>query len=147
MKAIKTMSNDTLNKSIFLPASRETVWSFLTDKDKLALWFHPADADLADKQDYALISTDEDGTVNRICWGTVLEMDAPSRLKCSFTIKPLNGVFTTVTWELEALEGGTKLSLTHQGISAAAGDAAMGLILALDKGWDEHLGRLRSAAS
>lgn len=141
------MSNDTLNKSIFLPASRETVWSFLTEKDKLKLWFHPAETDLADKQDYALIATDEDGTVNKICWGTVLEMDAPSHLKCSFTIKPLSGALTTVTWKLETLDGGTKLSLTHEGISKAAGDAAMGLILALDKGWDEHLGRLRTAAS
>ncbi|MCR9236637.1 MAG: SRPBCC domain-containing protein [Alphaproteobacteria bacterium] len=141
------MSNDTLNKSIFLPASRETVWSFLTEKDKLKLWFQPAEADLADKQDYALVSTGDDGSVNKICWGTVLEMDPPSRLKYSFTIKPLNGASTIVIWELEALEGGTKLSLTHEGISQAAGEAAMGLILALDKGWDDHLASLRTELS
>lgn len=141
------MSNDTLNKSIFLPASRETVWSFLTQKDKLKLWFHPAEADLADKQDYALISIGEGGAVDKLCWGTVLEMDPPSRLVCTFTVKPLNGALTKVTWELESINDGTKLSLTHDGISAAAGEAAMGLILALDKGWDEHLARLRSSAT
>lgn len=147
MKAIHKMSNETINKSIFLPASREVVWSFLTKKDKLKIWFHPAEADLAEKEGYALISIDKDGTVDKLCWGTVLEMDPPSRMKWSFTVKPLNGALTTVVWELEALNGGTKLSLTHEGIGEAAGEAAMGMLLALDKGWEEHMARLRTAAS
>jgi uncharacterized protein YndB with AHSA1/START domain len=136
---------DNINKSIFFAASRETVWSFLTDKDKLGLWFHPAEANLAEGQDYSLISTADDGTINKQCWGTVLEMDAPAHLKHTFTIKPLGGALTNVTWTLEEINGGTKLSLTHEGISAAAGEAAMGLLLALDAGWDKHLGSLRDA--
>lgn len=140
------MSNSTLNKSIFLPASRETVWSFLTEKEKLKQWFLAAETDLEDKQDYALIKTGEDGKVNRICWGSVLEMDRPRHLKYSFTVNDLAGALTIVTWTLETVDGGTKLSLTHEGVSEAAGEAAMRLILALDKGWDEHLGRLRDAA-
>ncbi len=141
------MKNETINKSIFLPASREVVWSFLTEKDKLKLWFHPAEADLELNKAYALISIEDDGTIDKLCWGTVLEMDEPNMLKCTFTVKPLNGPLTTVVWELEALAGGTKLSLTHQGISEAAGEAAMGMLLALDKGWEEHMARLRKAAS
>ena len=40
------MSTSTINKSIFLAASREVVWDYLTDKDKLGEWFHPAAANL-----------------------------------------------------------------------------------------------------
>ncbi len=83
------MTDATLNKSIFLAAPRAAVWEYLTRKDKLALWFHPAEADLAMRQDYALIKTDENGATSKVCWGKVLEMDAPAHLKYTFTIKPL----------------------------------------------------------
>ena len=29
-----------IRKSIFLNADRQTVWAYLTDPDKLAIWFH-----------------------------------------------------------------------------------------------------------
>jgi len=140
------MTDTIITKSVFFSASRETVWAFLTEKEKLALWFHPAEADLAENEDFALTGTAEDGSTTKICWGTVLEMDRPSRLVYTFTIKPLNSVFTTVIWTLEDVHGGTKLSVEHKGISAAAGDAALGILMALDAGWDQHLGKLRSAA-
>ncbi|MBL4870926.1 MAG: hypothetical protein JKX72_08230 [Robiginitomaculum sp.] len=52
---------------------------------------------------------------------------------------------TTVTWTLEEAYNGTKLSLMYEGISEAAGEAAMGLLIALDEAWDKHLVKLRSA--
>lgn len=131
----------TINKSIIIAASPETVWEYLTNKDKLGEWFHPARADLQSGQDYELIS--DDGS--NICWGAVQDMQPVSQLTYTFTIKPLGGAMTTVTWKLEEITGGTKLSLTHDGISQAAGDAAMGLLLALDAGWDEHMGKMRNA--
>lgn len=139
------MTNEIINKSVFFAASRETVWAFLTEKDKLAQWFHPAVSDLVENEDYALIHKEDDGSVTKQCWGTVLEMDKPSRLVYTFTIKPLGGAMTTVTWTLEEAHGGTKLSLEHEGIGAAAGEAAMGLLMALDAGWDKHFASLRSA--
>ncbi len=141
------MTNSTIDKSIFLAASRETVWSYLTDKEKLATWFHPADADLTEGQDYALIQRADDGTETKICWGNVLRMQKPSSLVYTFSVKPLDGAMTTVTWTLEETSGGTKLTLKHEGISEAAKEAALGLLLALDKGWDEHLAKLRLSAT
>ena len=70
-------------------------------------------------------------------------MDKPGTLVYSFTIGPLNGAMTTVTWKLEEIQDGTRLTLQHEGISEAAGEAAIGLLMALDKGWDKHLGSLR----
>lgn len=36
------MSITTITKSLFIKASRETVWSFISEADKLGQWFHPA---------------------------------------------------------------------------------------------------------
>jgi len=139
------MSNSTLIKTFVFAASRETVWSFLTEKDKLAQWFHPATSDFVEGEDYALVREDDDGTQVKQCWGTVLKMDKPDSLVYSFTIGPLNGALTTVTWTLEEIEGGTKLTLQHDGIEEAAGEAAIRLLLALDKGWDKHADQLRDS--
>lgn len=137
------MSTTTMTKSIFVDAPRETVWQFLTEKDKLALWFHPCDADLTQGKPYSLLSTADD-IDSKICWGEVLTMNKPTTLMYTFTIKPLGGAMTTVKWTLEDAAGGTRITLQHEGISEAAKDAAMGLLVALDKGWDEHFVKLRA---
>lgn len=134
------MTGTTIVKTLFFSAPRETVWAFLTEKDKLAKWFHPANADLVQGENYALLDRDSG---EKLCWGSVLEMRPVSRLVWSFTVKPLNGAMTKVTWELEETAGGTRLSLNHEGVEAAAGEAAMSLLTALDRGWDEHFGKLR----
>jgi len=140
------MSNTTITKSCFFAASRETVWSFLTEKDKLGQWFHPATSDLAVGEDYALVKkNNEDGDEEKICWGKVLEMDKPSTLVYTFTVGPLESAMTTVTWTLEEIPDGTRLTLIHEGISRAAGEAAIGLLMSLDHGWDKHLDTLRGA--
>ena len=74
------MTTTTIIKTVFFAASRETVWSFLTDKDKLGEWYHPAEADLAAGEPYALYKVDADGARARLIWGRVLEMQPFDRL-------------------------------------------------------------------
>lgn len=136
--------SDTITKTIFINAAPEVVWEYLTKKDKLALWFHPAEADLQVDADYALISSDSG---NKLCWGRVLEMRAPSHMIWTFTVQPLQGAFTKVQWSLESAVGGTRITLVHSGVGKAAGEAAMGLLMALDKGWDEHFAAMRTQLS
>jgi len=138
------MSNTTIRKSIFIAASCEEVWLYLTDKSKLGDWFHPALNDLEQGKPYTLLEDASDAE-SRICWGEVLSADKPAALSYTFTVKPLNGAMTTVHWKLEPAAGGTRLSLTHEGVEAAAGEAALGLLMALDKGWDEHFSKLRGS--
>ncbi|MCP4382504.1 MAG: SRPBCC domain-containing protein [Hyphomicrobiales bacterium] len=138
------MSEATITKTAFFDAPRETVWAFLTEKEKLARWFHPADADLAVGRDYVLLAEGDGDVLVRQCWGTVLEMDRPSRLVYTFTIGPMNGAVSTVTWTLSEAFEGTRLTLEHTGLENA-GDAVLGLLTALDAGWDAHLARLRQA--
>ena len=113
------MSTTVITKTVFFAAAPETVWAFLTEKDKLAQWFHPADKDLKQGEDYTLL--DQHNGMTRICWGTVMEMNAPHRLVYTFTVNPLKGALTTVTWTLEQAAEGTRLTLTHEGVEAAAG--------------------------
>lgn len=134
------MSDDRMTKTIFLDASRETVWSFLTEADKLALWFHRAASDLAEGSDYQLLG--EDGAPQ--CWGRVHAMHRPERLAYSFTFGPANGTMTEVTWQLDEVAGGTRLTMHHDGIGSIEG-SPLGLFTALDAGWDAHLGQMRAA--
>ena len=137
----------TIQKSLILNTDQQTVWDFLTKKDKLALWFHPAKADLVEGEEFALVGKNDAGEMTNICWGSVLEMQVPTLLRYTFTIKPLGGSLTTVTWTLEDLGGATRLSLKHEGIEAAAGESYMNLLLALDNGWDKHLASMRDNAT
>ena len=134
------MTANVLTKTAILAAAPETVWQFLTDKDKLATWFHPADANLSTGNDFALL----DAKREPLCWGKVISMDPPSELVYTFTVKPLQGVMTTVTWQLEPLDDGTRVTLIHEGLDTANA-VPFGLIQALDAGWDEHLAALRKA--
>ena len=138
------MINDTITKTVFFNASPETVWSYLTQKDKLALWFHPAQTDLQKGKDYALVEHHEDGSVTKACWGTVQHFEPPQKMVWSFTVAPLNGRMTTVTWTLNQFQNGTRLTMIHEGIGAAAGEGALGLLRALDAGWDKHFAELRT---
>lgn len=136
------MSTTTINKSIFLAADRETVWQYLTDKDKLGEWFHPAAESLVEGKPYTLLGDANDSS-SKMCWGDVLTAKKPSSLVYTFIVKPLGDAKTTVSWTLEEAAGGTRVTLVHEGVGKAAGEAALGLLRALDEGWDKHFSKLR----
>ena len=133
------MSDNTLRKSIYLKATPEQVWDYLTDPDKLALWFHKPKSTLKTGA-YAMYGT-ESG--DKLMWGDVLVSEPHTRLEYTFTIAPMGAARSTVKWTLDEVAGGTRLSLEHTGLPV--GDEAFGLTLALDKGWDDHLARMRAS--
>ncbi len=136
------MNNSTIHKTAFFAAPRETLWAFLTEADKLGLWYHPARKDLKKNEDYELYPADaDDGSA--MIWGSVLDWQPVSKLVYTFNIPPFNGVKTTVTWQLEESHGGSLLVLTHEGLSGME-ESPLGLLMALDGGWDEHIGKLRT---
>ena len=136
-----------ITKTVFFNASRETLWAYLVDKDKLGEWYHPAVEDLTANSAYKLYKKDSNPQGEAIIWGEVKEMQAPAKLVTTFCIPPFAGKETLVTWVLEEAAGGTRLTVTHEGVSEAMGDGAMGLLQALDKGWDEHFQQLRDACA
>ncbi len=133
------MTDTVLRKSIYLKATPEQVWAYLTDPDKLAIWFHKPETELV-KGDYEMFGV-ESG--DKLMWGKVLVSEPHSRLEYTFTIAPMGEAVSTVKWRLDEVPGGTNLSLHHEGLPQGA--EAFGLTLALDKGWDDHLGRMRGS--
>ena len=131
------MSNSTITKTAFFATTPETVWAYLTEAEKLGEWFHPAESDLSADSDYSLLAGG-----NKIIWGKVQVWNPPNTLQYTFEIAPFEGMSTVVTWNLEEAHGGTMLSLTHEGVGEL-GEAALGMLMALDDGWDEHISSLR----
>jgi len=134
------MTDTILQKSIYLKATPAQVWAYLTEPAKLAIWFHKPNTTLVEGE-YEMFGT-ESG--DRLMWGEVLLAEPFSRLEYTFTIAPMGDAVSTVRWSLEEVAGGTRLSLSHEGLPQ--GEEAFGLTLALDKGWDDHLGRMRASA-
>lgn len=135
------MTDTIIQKNIFLKADKKTVWAYLTDPDKLGIWFHKPKEPLEGGKDYAMYGT-ESG--DKLMWGKVTACQPYDILEYTFTIKPMGEAISTVKWQLEDVPGGTRLSLEHIGLPQGA--EAFGLTLALDKGWDDHLARMRADA-
>ena len=133
------MTDTVLQKTIYLKATPAKVWDYLTDPEKLAIWFHKPKASLTEG-DYEMFGV-ESG--DKLMWGEVLVAEPYKRLEYTFSIAPMAGQSSTVKWALEEGAGGTKLSLRHEGLPQ--GEEAFGLTLALDKGWDDHLARMRAS--
>lgn len=134
------MTDGILQKSIYLKATPAQVWAYLTDPAKLAIWFHKPKTALVEG-DYEMFGADSG---DKLMWGEVLTAEPFSRLEYTFTIAPMGDRTSTVKWNLTEVPGGTKLSLRHEGLPQ--GEEAFGLTLALDKGWDDHLTRMRASA-
>lgn len=135
------MTDPVMVKTIYLKASLDKVWRHLTDKELLARWFHEVDQDLTDKVSFQYLSFHSDKADRKLMWGDVLELDPPRKLVHTFTHEWLKGVITTVTWDLLEVDGGTQLTMTHEGITE------FGELTGHDKGWDEHFLRLRMMLS
>lgn len=133
------MTDAILKKTIYLKATPARVWEYLTDPEKLAIWFHKPGAALT-AGEYEMLGT-ESG--ERFMWGEVLIAKPYKRLEYTFSIAPMAGQMSTVKWTLVEVAGGTELSLRHEGLPQGA--EAFGLTLALDKGWDDHLNRMRAS--
>ncbi|MEM9433921.1 MAG: SRPBCC domain-containing protein [Pseudomonadota bacterium] len=134
------MTETILEKSIYLKATPAQVWAYLTQPEKLAIWFHKPSEPLSTGA-YEMFGV-ESG--KRLMWGNILVAEPFSRLHYTFTIAPMGEQVSTVKWTLAEVAGGTHLSLRHEGLPQGA--EAFDLMLALDKGWDEHLARMRADA-
>ena len=134
------MTQIVLKKSIYLRATLTQVWSYLTEPDRLATWFHKSTTPLTGGP-YEMFGAKSG---EKVIWGDVLVSEPFARLHYTFIVGPMGDHVSTVKWTLTKVDGGTKLELEHEDLPR--GEAAFDLTLALDKGWDEHLARLRAEA-
>ncbi|OAN78278.1 ATPase [Sulfitobacter sp. EhC04] len=133
------MTANTLRKTIMLAAPREQVWDYLTLPEHLAKWFHAPKAPLTEGSVLELFGT-ESG--NKLIWGKVRVARAPEYLEYTFCVNMMGDAESVVKWTLDAVPGGTMLSLVHEGLPE--GEAAFSVLMSLDAGWDGHLARMRA---
>ena len=133
------MTGNTLRKSIYLKATPDTVWEYLTQPDKLAIWFHAPKVSMSEGAPLEMFGTTSG---DRMIWGDVIVARKPEYLEYTFTIAPMGGATSTVKWTLTEVDGGTHLALEHSGLPAGAD--TFGLTLALDKGWEGHMSSMRA---
>ena len=134
------MTDAVLRKTIYLRADPDTVWAYLTEPDRLAEWFHRPERPLTQGERFEMFGRDSG---DLLIWGEVRAARPPDYLEYSFTVKPMSDAVSIVKWRLARVEGGTQLSLEHEGLPQDA--AAFDMILALDKGWDGHFAEMRAA--
>ncbi|MEM6627246.1 MAG: SRPBCC domain-containing protein [Pseudomonadota bacterium] len=142
MTASKEITNPSVMvKTVFFKAPPEFVWPYLVEAEKLGRWFHAPKTDYEVGADYQMLSTEGERKGQPLLWGRVLEMSPPVRLVHTFTHPHLQERETLCTWTLDAVEGGTRLTLIHEGLMEA--DDALGSLASHDAGWDEHFVKLR----
>jgi len=107
------------------PASREAVFSALTDPEALAQWFGPqgvtvkvVSLDLRPGGSYSFEFHGSEGSFHALT-GSYLEIERPRRLVTTWIWGgqlDYAGIETRVTYELSEVDGGTELSLTHENL-------------------------------
>jgi uncharacterized protein YndB with AHSA1/START domain len=140
-KRLERLSDDTIRFERLLDAPVETVWRYLAEADLRAQWFAGGtdargEGEIELLFDHDLLSTDDvpypeayakyKGAVSR---ETVVRFEPPRILAFTFG----EGKQGVATFELSPENGGTRLVLTHSGITSGTGAQDFG------SGWNSHL--------
>jgi uncharacterized protein YndB with AHSA1/START domain len=128
---------DRIERQMTFPAPRDDVWAAITEPEQIGKWFGTeAKLDLRPGGEGVLRWDEIEVRV------TVEEVSPPSRF--SYRWEPSNtpsgGPTTLVEFELEEIEGGTRLSLVESGFAALKPESRK----ENEFGWDEELGHLRA---
>ena len=115
----------------------DVVWNAISNADELSAWFIQADFKAEVGYQYTFTSN-EDGCVP--ITGEVKNAH-PYTLIYTWIVEGTN-VETTVSWKLEAIDGGTKLYLEHTGISNYDGENAVTMFESFNGGWDNCINGL-----
>jgi uncharacterized protein YndB with AHSA1/START domain len=127
---------DRIERQMTFPAPREDVWAAITEPDQISRWFGTeTELDLR-PGGQGVFRWDK--TEVRV---TVEEVDPPSRFSYRWepSQTPSGGPTTLVQFQLEEVEGGTRLSLVESGFANLPAESRR----ENEFGWDEELGNLR----
>jgi uncharacterized protein YndB with AHSA1/START domain len=105
-----------VTRDVVLPVSSDEAWRLLTDPDELATWLGtPVDLDMAPGGAATLVEFD--GTVRH---AVIESIEAERHLGFVWWTED-EGVATTVQFELETVEAGTRVVVTEQARASVAG--------------------------
>ncbi len=140
---------------VFMRATPEAIWEAITTSGWAQRYGYraPVELELRAGGEYRAYATDEMrsmGAPEVMVEGEVVEADAPHRLvqtwHALFGLETAAEAVTTVTWELEPVEGGfTKLTVTHELDGAPlAASIVDGSVVEAGGGWPFVLSDLKT---
>lgn len=126
---------------IIVRATPDRVWQALTEGNLTRQYYFGASAESDWRRGSAVVHRAPDGTI--LQEGEVLEADPPRRLVTTFkpTWAPAvaGAAPSTVSWEIEPMGEGSKLTLTHAGFDQPSFEAGN-----MHLGWVQTLSSLKS---
>ncbi len=142
MNAIANVKDGAVHAAVEIAAPPARVFRALTDPELLERWWGSGEAyrtfdwkvDLNVGGKWSCMTKDPAGRTSTV-HGEYLEIDPPNRLVCTWRASWQNDFPTTITYELEPIPDGTRLTLTHTGFEdhPSAASYASGWPLVL--GW------------
>ena len=133
---------DRIVKELSISAPVETVWRYLSERERISKWLLEASASPMVGDEFTLTGTpknDWDGSIT--CH--VREMEAPHKIVFTWNHNLL-AHDTLVTITLKSENGLTKLRLVHEGWEKVSGDVKKH-IDDHSAGWSDHLGILQQS--
>ena len=131
--------NDIIKKEALFNHSIGKVWNAISKAEEISTWFIKADFKAEKGYQYTFFSNPEHEGCTTIS-GEV-KTASPYTLIYTWIVANTN-VETTVKWELETTEHGTKLYLEHSGISNYQGETAIKMFESFNGGWDNCISEL-----
>ncbi|MFP2994719.1 SRPBCC domain-containing protein [Spongiivirga sp. MCCC 1A20706] len=128
---------DSLIKQQIIDHPIDVIWSAITNAEEISSWFLKTDFKPDVGYNYTFNSTGEN------CSPITGEIKQASPYTLVYTwIVVENPVETLVTWKLEDINGKTKLTLEHSGISSYESATAIEMFNSFNNGWDNCLNGL-----
>lgn len=131
--------NDIIKREVLLNHSIDTVWNAISKAEEISTWFIKADFKAEKGYKYTFTAAPNEKGCTVIS-GEVKNA-TPYLLIYTWNVADTK-TETTVKWELEATQEGTKLYLEHSGISNYEGETAVAMFNSFNGGWDNCISGL-----
>ncbi|MDO5970131.1 SRPBCC domain-containing protein [Flavivirga aquimarina] len=125
--------NDVIKKEVTLNHSIDKVWNAISKAEEISTWF--IQADFKAEKGYRYTFTSEPNEKGCTVISGEVKNANPYVLVYTWVVADTK-VETTVCWELESTQNGTKLTLEHSGISNYGGETAVKMFESFNGGWD-----------
>ena len=130
---------DVIKRETLLNHNIDVVWNAITKAEEISTWFIKADFKAEKGYKYLFTSEPNEKGCTTIS-GEVKEAN-PYVLIYTWIVADTK-VETTVKWQLEETQNGTKLYLEHSGITNYASDTAIAMFESFSGGWDNCINLL-----
>ena len=144
LKNVPRVKKDKITKEQMFNHSIDKVWNAISKAEEISTWFISADFEAKAGYNYTFTASEDKGCLT--IKGIVKTAD-PYKLVYTWIVQDTT-TETTVSWELIEVDGGTKLILTHSGISEYPDEQmAINMFSSFSGGWDDCISSLEKHLS